>query len=352
MTTTTINGVFFSNGTASHCWRIDGVANIINKNTPHAIYVTDWRKWNERLPEGCNLVIAEMLTAPDMVDKIHAQGAKVIYEADDALIDSYGNERKNLQKVGESHKEETIKTIQSCDAITVTNQTLKENYARFTDKPIFVLPNYVDYEWYGENKLDILRTTGEIRIGWFGSQGHLEDLQMVIPALKDILGKYPETKFVYCGFGGMSSDSFLTEIGWGEDVFRDLPRERREFIMGVREDIWPMKHRFMDLDIGIAPLVDDYFNRNKTPIKWMEYSVLGTPSVVSPTLYEDFVDHNRTGFIANSTEDWVSHLSHLIENPELRKSIGDKAKAVVKAKYDLKDHWEDFLSVYETVVLG
>ena len=347
-----INAVFFGNGTASHCWRIDGIAERMNRETPHAIYVTEHKKWNNSLPEGCNLVIMEMLGSPPMVDKIHELGAKVIWEADDAMIDSYGKERRNLQQLNEEGKNWTKDTLKKVDAITVTNQRLKENYARFTDKPIYVLPNYIDYDWYGKDNLMFQRTTDEIRIGWFGSQGHLEDLKMVIPALKIILEKYPNVKLVYCGFGGMSSERKLTEVGWGEDVFRDLPRDRREFYIGVREDGWPMKHRTLDLDIGICPLIDDEFNWNKTPIKWMEFGTLGTPSVCSPTLYKDFVTDKKDGFIAHDIDEWVEYLSMLIEDVELRKTIGKNAQMRIHNEFDLDDRWEDFLEVYNKVVLG
>lgn len=345
-----INGVFFGNGTASHFWRIDGVANRMNQRTPHAMYVTTWQKWNNKLPEGTNLVILEMLASPDIVKTCHDQGAKVIWEADDAMLDSYGDERKNLQKVAGQHKNITIQVLNEVDAITVTTQILKDNYARFTDKPIYVLPNYVDYDLYGEDELLIKRTTDEIRIGWFGSQGHLEDLKDVVPALKIVLEKYPNVKFVYCGFGGMSSDKKITEIGWGEDVFKELPREKREFYIGVREDYWPVKHRTLDFDIGICPLIDDEFNWCKSHIKWMEYGVLGIPAVVSPVLYKDYVTDGENALIARNTDEWVKHLSALIEDKELRNRIGKSAQETVKREHNLEDHWETFLDVFNEVV--
>ena len=346
-----INIVWFGNGTASHAWRIGGIARHMNIETPHAVYVTDWTKWNKKLTEGTNIVISELLTSPEMVDDCHAQGAKVIWEADDAFLDTYGKEeRKNLTTVVGEFKEKTIETIAKCDALTVTNEELKANYARFTDKPIYVLPNYIDFGWYGHGKLNIERTTDEIRIGWFGSQGHLEDLQMIIPALKEILEKYQNTKFIYAGFGGMSSNRLVTEAGWGEDVFKKLPRDRREYVMGVREDHWPMKHRTLDLDIGISPLIDDAFNRCKTPIKWMEYSILSTPSVCSPVLYEDVIEHGKTGFIAHNVADWVKYLSLLIEDSEKRKEVGAKARKAVEENYDLDNHWEKWENVYKKVL--
>jgi len=347
-----INIVFFGNGTASHAWRINGIAKWLNEETPHACYVTNWTSWNNSLPEGTDIVILELLTSPEMVDKCHELGAKVIYEADDAFLDTYGKERKNLDHVDENHKQKTIETISKCDAMIVTNQVLKDNFARFVDIPIYVIPNYVDLNWYGEGKINIERTTDEVRIGWFGSRGHLEDLDMIVPAINQVLEKYKNAKFVYCGFGGMSSDRMVTEVGWGEDIFKDIPRDRREFAVGVREDIWPMKHRALDLDIGIAPLVDDYFNTCKTPIKWMEYAALGTPSVCSPTLYEGVVENEVTGFIAHDIGEWVRYLSFLVEDVNLRKSVGAAARETVYNLHNLQNHREEWVDVFKKVLDG
>lgn len=350
MSTQPINVVFLTNGTASPRWRIDGIAERVNKFTESAIYVTPWKNWNGRLPEGTDLVVMELLTSPKMVAECHAQGAKVIWEADDALLDTYGKERKNLMHHTDKGRQETIDTIAACDAVTVTNEKLKENYARFTDKPIYVLPNYIDFDWYGKDRVDIVRNSDEIRLGWFGSRGHLEDLQMVTPAIKTLLEKYENLKFVYCGFGGMSSDKKVTEIGWGEDVFKDLPRDRREYHIGVAEDFWPMKHRMLDLDIGIAPLIDDEFNWCKTPIKWMEYGILGTPSVCSPALYYPFVNQGKDGVIASTTDEWVEYLSKLIENKSLRSEIGTACQQRMENEYNIDNHWEKWLEVYKEVL--
>jgi glycosyltransferase involved in cell wall biosynthesis len=348
--------IFFTNGTASPKWRAEGIASRLNRLTEHEMFITDFSHWNEDII-GANLVIVEMLTGQATVDACHRQGAKVIYEADDAVIDTYGKERKNLMHIGPVWKANAIETIKKCDAVTVDNLTLKENYGRFTKKPTYVLPFYVDFEWYGRGLPEIKRITDEVRIGWFGSQGHYEDLVMVAPAIKRVLEKYPKTKFVYCGYGGMSSDRLVTEIGWGEDVFKEIPRERREFVIGVPYDNWPTKHKLLDFDIGISPLIRDYFNQCKTYTKWLEYSAIGVPGIYSPTVYTEEsnfapVKHGKTGFIADTIDDWVKYLSRLVEDEALRKKMGQEAREEILTNYDLDNHWQKWIEVYEKVVFN
>lgn len=347
----------FDNGTASRKWRFDGVADRINAKTPHEMFIANHSRWNGNIL-GANLVILEMLTGPHIVDQCHEAGAKVIYEADDAVIDSYGRERKNLMHIGPQWRANAIETIAKADAITVTNWELADNYRRFTKKPIYVLPNFVDFDWYGKDDINIQRNSDEIRLGWFGSRGHYEDLRELVPVIGKILEKYPTVKFVYCGYGGMSSEKLLTEVGWGEDVFRELPRNRREFYISAPPEHWPMKHKLLDLDIGMCPLIDDYFNRCKTHIKWMEYAMTRVPAVCSPTIYASSpygkdrspaVHHGKTGFIASNQEEWYNHLATLVEDAALRREIGKAAYKEVEKEWDLDRHWEKFLAVYEEV---
>lgn len=352
-----LNILVFTNDTASRKWRFDGIADRFHKLTNHEMFITSHKGWNGDTL-GADLVIMEMLTSPKMVEECHAQGAKVIFEADDAAIDTYGRERKNLQHIGETWKNESIRTVAMVDAVTVTNHYLASNYSRFTKKPVYVLPNYIDFDWYGKEKLRIERATNEIRLGWFGSKGHYEDLKMIMPALQEVMAKYPHLKLIYCGYGGFSSDKLSTEIGWGEDVFKELPPFQREFVRNVNEHLWPMKFRTLDIDIGLAPLIHDEFNHCKTPIKWMEYAALEIPAVMSPTVYEEhpefkdksIVSDGKTGFIARTVEDWIEYISKLVEDADLRKTIGKNAKREVCKKWDLDLHWQKFEDVYLKVV--
>lgn len=341
----------FTNNTASTHWRFEGIAERINKETEHEMAVYPYLSWNENIV-GANLVVLEQLTNPAIVDFCHQNGAKVVFESDDAMIDTYGRERKNLQHLGPAFRGKSIETIRKCDALTVTNQRLADNYARFTKAPIYVLPNYMDYGWYGKQELRLQRTTDEIRLGWFGSQGHFEDLRWLLPVLQKILAKYKNVRFIYCGYGGFSSNKESTEVGWGEDVFKELPRSQREFVLAVKPWFWPIKHKTLDIDIGIAPLIDDYFNWCKTNIKWQEYAALRTPAVVSKVLYGEDVKHGKDGFVAETAEDWEKYLSMLIEDAKLRRDMGKEAQRRINKDFNLDKHWTKWVDVYNKIVFG
>ena len=348
-----MNILAFHNDSGSRWWRLESPAKWLNKNTDHQMLVLSHKMWKDDIA-GAHIVVAEMFNSPKAVNSMHAMGAKVIYEADDALLDSYGKERKELVHQTTLMRESNIDTISKCDAMTVTSETLKKNYARFFKGPIYVLPNYMDFEWWGEptdHKAE--RVSNEIRIGWAGSRSHHEDLrQILVPVMQKIMKKYPQVKFVYCGYGGMSSDKMVTEIGWGEDIFKELPRDRREYFISVPTEVWPIKSRTMDMDIGLAPLVKDYFNECKSNIKWQEYSSNKVPGIYSPTIYKDVVKHGKTGYIAETVEDWVKYISQLVEDTKLRKKIGKQAYMSVKKDWDMAKHHQEWAEAYREVLIS
>ncbi len=150
----------------------------------------------------------------------------------------------------------------------------------------------------------------------------------------------------------MSSEKLATEVGWGEDVFKEIPRHRREFYQAVKPYQWPIKHAALDLDIGIAPLIDDYFNWCKTPIKWMEYGTLKTPAVVSKVLYGDYVKDGKDAMVAETEDQWFEKLSLLIEDADLRKKMGKEAYHTVDKDFNLNKKWTMFEDVYTDIVYG
>ncbi|MRR12221.1 glycosyltransferase, partial [bacterium] len=79
-------------------------------------------------------------------------------------------------------------------------------------------------------------------------------------------------------------------------------------------------------DIGIAPLIDNKFNSCKSDLKFLEYSKIGMPSVLSKVApYMRSVRHGENGFLATNTKDWLKYLRTLIKDAELREAMSARA---------------------------
>lgn len=281
----------------------------------------------------------------------------VILDMDDNLF-----EVKPDQPAWEYYKPGTQKRaivsalISMVDALFVSTQPLKDYYGNYlkkvhnVDMPIYVLPNYNDVkDWDFPHKLEEDRLV----IGWVGSTTHIEDLKITFKALNRLLREYPKLEFT-C-IGGVSHEK-------AGELFSSIDDDLLDRIfVGSGTESWQEYPGFMSkqhIDIGIAPLTSDEFNRGKSHIKWMEYAMYKVPCVASfvypyctPILDEKVIVDGKTGLLANEKE-WYYKLKKLVDNKELRESIGQNAYNYIKDTMQYKDHfhlWKNALNDVLTV---
>ena len=242
------------------------------------------------------------------------------------------------------------------DHLIVSTQTLADYYKKFLkevynlDTPITVIPNYNDlkefnYRYKGNNDRNI------IKIGWQGSTTHLADLKMVMPVLKKLMSKYPNLHLDF--MGGVE----VTQVRELFGSFKDEDFKRVTLIGGTPSWVgYPFKLSKTRWDIGICPLIDDEFNRNKSHIKWMEYATYKIPSVASnvypykePINGVKVIEHGKTGFLAKTEKDWEKYLTKLIEDTELRRKIGENAYEKIKKDWQMKDNYKQYEELFNKI---
>jgi len=229
------------------------------------------------------------------------------------------------------------------DHLTVSTEPLKETYTKhFTQfpeaPPITVLPNCNDInDWPKERKN---WNDGIIRIGYQGGAGHKEDLELLYEPMADILSRFQNVKFEIVG---------IVEKRRMKQVVKKI----KSFQKGVRADqiefyggtpAWVGYPNFINSfgwDIGVAPLLDQPFERCKSHIKVMEYAMVGCPSVASPVypyiepiMGVPVMEHGKTGLFAKNTQEWIENLELLITNVKIREEIAQNMYNHVR------DHWQ------------
>jgi glycosyltransferase involved in cell wall biosynthesis len=338
------------NDTASRIWRVLPHLKHFNK-------VFNWdikaRPSNKVKPEElrwADAIILQMVFDKRAYDYARDNKKKTIFEIDDMVEwvpkDHYArNITFNPVRIYQF-----FMAVRRADAVIVSSPYLKKRYdwIRFRKRPVDVLPNCIDLDFwekkYNENYSD------QIRIGYAGGNSHVNDLKIVVPALKRILKEYPRTKFIYCGTGGMTSDNPMTEYNYGEDLFKDIPVNRREYVLGSNMEVYPDKLSSLQFDIALAPVIENPFTKAKTPIKWMEYGINRVPTVCTKFLYDQVVTNGVTGFLAETEEDWYQGIKKLVESRSLRHRIGSNAYKSVKKKHDLKKNLHKWEKVYQEII--
>jgi len=252
-------------------------------------------------------------------------GKKIVVDVDDYLELNEDNPNKIHHE--RYNALEIIKTtLGIADMVTTTTPYLAEYLKKF-NKNVVVLPNFVDMEYWDGPILK--NESNEVRIGYVGSMTHYKDLQLIRQALIDILLEHREAKLILVG------DMRYRELFEGFNV---------EVHLGVPFEDYANKLRGLRLDIGIAPLQDNTFNKYKSAIKAYEYGICEVPVIASGTkFYRDFIDDNKNGYLVSRYIDWWAPLESMIINPSKRKRMGRALREKVVTECNLANQihlWE------------
>ena len=87
---------------------------------------------------------------------------------------------------------------------------------------------------------------------------------------------------------------------------------------------------------GIMPLPDTEWANGKSGYKLIQYMAMARPAVASPIgANKRIVVHGGTGFLAHTTQDWMTHLRALRDDKGLAAEMGWAARRRVEQNYSL-----------------
>ena len=225
--------------------------------------------------------------------------------------------------------------MRNANALIVSTDYLKEKYSKFNEC-IEVIPNAIDFEIWDAVKDN--RKQGRVRIGFAGGSAHYYDLKVMAKVIPIILKKHKNVDFVF--FGHMPD-------------YINTARKIRHHSkwMGILD--YPGELASLGIDIGVAPLRDNQFNRAKSNLRWLEYSALKIPTVASPVgPFKECINPGMDGLFALEVDEWVAQLSYLIKEKSERYRMGKSAYNRVKEHYNAEKVSKDYLNVLEAFAKG
>lgn len=288
-----------------HPWQID---------VADAVYAARIVKELEAYAITADAIICQMVHTPDALAmlealKIRCPLTPILAEIDDDITDtpSY-NPAFGAYKPGGEFCSRALDQFRQADAMIVSTPHLAEVYREY-NKHIYVVPNSIDFGLWG--KVRRSRRRG-LTIGWAGGASHDEDLRIAEPAIHAILKDFPETRFILVH----GAPAFLRGVPRVEHVRKWAPILR-----------YPQHLASQGFDIGIAPLVDNKFNRGKSNLRWLEYSALGVPCVASRVgNFAETIKDGVDGLLAGSPLEFEDCLRRLVSDRRLRSAIGRRAQ--------------------------
>lgn len=259
----------------------------------------------------------------------HPDGTEeVLWSKDPASGNRYINIEDNIRR-----RDLFRASFRSADLVSCTTEILAEKL-RTINPNVAVLPNLMDFNQYP--KVEMVKKN--IRIGWQGGASHFEDLFMITDAIGRILKKYNNVTFVY--FGDMKLYGRL----------RDFPIERVEAHTWVNYEVYPYKLACLNLDIGLCPVVENEFNRNKSAIKYFEYSMVGASSIVSDwEPYSSVTTHGKDALCVKP-EQWFEAMEELILNKEKRVELAKNAYENIRENHNADKKAYLWQEAYEGVL--
>lgn len=270
-------------------WRIIWPQYILNMQQKASVYhsrlmIRDslhYAKVNVVHMQRGGLSDAQVAFARKLSQLKHRLKFRMIYEADDALfIDDVPKYNAVHEKIEDPEKlTRNIKElIELSDEMTVTNTTLKKYYLERTNqKNISIIPNYPPKFWIGHfynehvTLFNYHKHRKKPRILYSGSFSHFsqktgneqmpDDFSHVREA---ICQTTKEFQWIFVG-------SFPVSL---EDLVK---KGEIEYHSWKTMDIYPHYLATLNINMAIAPLQDNLFNRCKSDLKFLEAGALGVP---------------------------------------------------------------------------
>lgn len=281
-------------------------------------------------------VLAFLRCAKDLANgpwyKASGERKAFVTEIDDNIFDiPSGNVAAHPYQPNSEAEWVAQKQLEMSDALICSTQFLLDKIKEmFPDKPTYLIPNSLDFDIWDKLKFEDgglpPKEDGWIRIGYTGCSNHRKDLELIREPLSAILKEFPKVQLFitpqpepggyFTGWPGVPNMGFVAK--W------------------VQINEYPQFLKSWDLDIGIAPLQDNDFNRAKSNLRWLEYSAIHIPTVASrvyPFRYS--IKDGEDGLICNTSQQWYDALRMLVLDAQKRKAIGEAAYQRVKRDFNM-----------------
>lgn len=248
---------------------------------------------------------------------IRVRKIKLIYDFDDAIfLGSEKNLTQTQNMIGHS-------------VITIVSTPFLSEFCREAGKEPVVITTPVDTGFFFPDPKK--ESKGEITIGWTGSPSTEKYLVNILPALEEVGKKYPKVQFIFTGTS--------RNLKIGDSQTFCSPWSMNEEPVLIRK-----------MDIGIMPLPDDEWSRNKGGYKIFLYFASGIPAVVSPVgINSQVVTEGETGFWASTRDEWVKNLGILIENTAEREKMGRNALEKARKQYSVQACYNQLSTIINTI---
>lgn len=153
-----------------------------------------------------------------------------------------------------------------------------------------------------------------LHVGWIGAAADMGNMREVLDRLHDLAG--------IIQFQVVSDAPYTGPCQ--EYVFWEKRSVQREIL------------QLHGMDIGLLPMRYDQYSQGDYGVALLQYMSCGIAPVVSSMgVCRDIVDHGIDGFLVDDPSEWDKYIMHLVDDPSLRKRIGEAGREKMCSRYDV-----------------
>lgn len=255
---------------------------------------------------------AALLGPPIFERRLAKTGVPIVFDFDDAIFHSYKSPSNGYL----SYLKFPGKTGEICGLSThvMAGNEYLASYARQHNSNVTIVPTTIDTDKY--KRPENVTRNDKITIGWSGSFSTVQHLDTVRGMLQKLAAV---------------EDFKLRVIG--------TPEYRLDGV-NVEAMPWRSETELDDLsaiDIGLMPLPDEKWSRGKCGLKALQYMALGIPTICSPVgVNSTIIKDGENGFLADSDDEWIAKIRHLIADAGMRRAVGEAGRQTVEEKYSAR----------------
>lgn len=248
---------------------------------------------------------------------------KIIYDFDDAIWMADQAEEHWLWQLAKCRSK--VSKICAWSLKVSAGNAFLAKYALTHCSHVCIIPTVVNTEVhkpaYAQQDKD------RLTIGWTGSHSTLFYLDELLPILQDLEQSFSFNFLVIANKNPNLDLKHFLFIKWEEaNEISDLSR----------------------IDIGVMPLQGSEWAKGKCGFKLIQYMSLGVAAVAAPVgVNSDIIEHNHSGLIASTDEEWYACLAQLLKDEALRRNLGNAGREMIETNYSVRSQASNFLNLFK-----
>ena len=330
-----------------------------------------------------------------IIDMIKFLGIPVILDIDDHF--KLGNDHPmSITAKKERWHEPIINHLKKADYVTTTTPIFADVIKQH-NKNVKIFPNAINPE---EKQYAVAKNprTDKLRVGIICGSSHLKDLELLSGIATQV--NKDKVQFVLCGFDTRGTRTIYKDNGevetrpiypqesvWCDyekiftDNYRTISPEHKDFLMkymaGVDDPFTNEPYRrmwtrhindyathYQNVDVLIAPLKENDFNKVKSELKEIECGFTHTAFIgqnfgaytinLVPMIEKGGkINEEGTALLVDSSKNhkqWAKYINKLADDPDMLKKLQDNLYNFVKDRYSLAEICRQRVEFYKSIV--